>query len=589
MSTSFDRLERSFLGEWARRDPMRAVEMGRFSPFDGRVPEATAERMEQDLLLLKRTRTALERVPVARLSTTRRLDAGLMKCMLDQWIFERDVLRRWESIPVAPRLIGECLYQVLGRNYAPLKLRMRKIMVRLELLPRLVDQSRSMLRRPVKILIENELETITRLPAFFHTLKEIGRLNLPPTPTFRLAKQVHTLQNAVEQYYNWLIIDVLSECTTTHVMDPDLYADLARARGIGASPETLARSLAADHERLKGRLREMARRMKRRLPLEDLRDRLKANHPAEFDGVLKFMREAVGRTREFVDRSGFATLPSRESFYVVEMPTYLRHVQPLSLTGPCTHLDGKAEGYFMVSPGDCDSDRLKEFSHSAMTGMTLREGYPGRHLMQASAPESASPLRRLYQAPAMAEGWVFYAEERAREMGYDDTPQGHFLSTLEEIARVTRATIDLRIHAGKITGPEAVNLLIDEVGMDRIVAEAEVRRILLCPTEALDGLWGREQIRELRRETRDRLKAHFNEKTFHDALLRAGALPPPLMKQWLLETLKAPKEDPIKVAAKPAPAKKKPAQPKAKAKPKPKPKKHPPARKKHMKPARRHR
>jgi uncharacterized protein (DUF885 family) len=80
-------------------------------------------------------------------------------------------------------------------------------------------------------------------------------------------------------------------------------------------------------------------------------------------------------------------------------------------------------------------------------------------------------------------------------MGYDETPQGHFLYALNQISRAARALIDLELHAGKMTVPEAVNLLIDEVGMDRIVAEAEVRGILIAPAESLSALYGRDANR----------------------------------------------------------------------------------------------
>lgn len=541
---AFDRLERTFTRAWVRRDPLRAVDAGLTSGFDGRVPDAGAACIEDEIKLLKRTQQQLDRINVEKLPEPRRQDADLLRRMLEHKIVELDVVRQWESIPVAPRLIGECLYQLVVRNYAPLKLRLRRIMTRIDQLPKMIEQSKSRLRRPVKVLIENELETITRLPAFFHNLKEIGRLNLQETPMNAMARQVYQLQNNVEQYYNWLIIEVLSGCPSDYAIPPAHYAALMKARGLTVSPDAMLRRTNEELERLRHRLREQGRRLKRRIPLEDLRDRLKSSHPNDFDGVLKYLRDQVNRTRDFVARSGFATLPAKENLYVVEMPTYLRHTLPLSHTAPPCFVDGKIEGYFMVSPGDCDSSRLKEFSFPALAGMTIREGYPGRHLQQAIAGRHASLIRRLYQAPETARGWMFYSEERMREMGYDDSPQGHFLFTLEQISRAVRAVIDLRIHAGRMSVQEAVNLLIDEVGMDRIVAEAEVRRILITPTESLDAVHGIERFRELRQETKARLKAGFDERAFHDTILGAGALSMPVLRRHLSETLKAPKVEP---------------------------------------------
>lgn len=541
---AFDKLERDFFRTWVRRDPMRAVDAGLTSPYDARVPDGSAEHIEEDIRILKRFRGQLERLSVPQMPLQRQIDAALMDRMISHLLMELDTVRMWEVVPAAPRLVGECIYQLLGKNYAPLKVRMRRIMSRLALLPRTIEQTKSQLKRPVKILLENELETITRIPSFLHNLKEIGRLNLQITPMNALAKLVHELQNAVEQYYNWLIIDVLSDSPEDFSMPRAKYAGLMKVRGIPLSPDAMLQRTTSELERLKNRLKELGRRMKRRIPIEDLRDRLKANHPSDFDGVLKFVREEVNRTREFVVQTDFAKLPAREGLYVVEMPTYLRHMYPLSLTGTPARLDGKIEGYFMVSPGDCDSNRLKEFSYAAMTGMTIREGYPGRHLHQTFSENHTSLIRRLYRAPETVQGWLHYGEERIREMGYDETPQGQFIFTLEQISRAVRAIIDIQLHAGRMTVETAVHLLIDEVGMDRIVAEAEIRRILITPTESLTPIWGRDQIKELRREVRARLKGHFTDRAFHDAILGSAALPIPLLRRHLTETLQAPPPPP---------------------------------------------
>jgi len=56
------------------------------------------------------------------------------------------VLRYWETQPEAPTVLGQSIFQILSRNYAPLGQRMRAIMKRLEKMPKYIDQSRSRLR-----------------------------------------------------------------------------------------------------------------------------------------------------------------------------------------------------------------------------------------------------------------------------------------------------------------------------------------------------------------------------------------------------------------------------------------------------------
>src|ERR1043165_5901251 len=54
-----------------------------------------------------------------------------------------------------------------------------------------------------------------------------------------------------------------------------------------------------------GRSRRRSRASKRKVPSEDVRDLLKQQHPENFDGVLRFVRDSVGKSRQFTNRSKF--------------------------------------------------------------------------------------------------------------------------------------------------------------------------------------------------------------------------------------------------------------------------------------------
>jgi uncharacterized protein (DUF885 family) len=460
--------------------------------------------------------------------------------------------------------------------------------------------------------VEIELETITRLPGFFNLLKDIGREHLPATPQRDLNRLIDQTQNALERYSDWLIVDVLPDCKEEYAIGEDRFKKLLQVRGLDVSPGHIASVAEAEIDKIKERQKEVARQIKRKTALEDIRDMIKQQHAENFDGVLRFVRESVQKTRQFVNRSKYAQFPEGEQLYVIETPSFLRHFLPFGGTWAPARFEAKQDGYLFVTPGDCDSDKLKEHNYGALAAMTVHQGYPGRHVQTGWAIKHPSPLRSLFEDPATIGGWGFYCEERAKEIGYDDTPPSRFMQLQNMLLQAVRILIDVKLASGKMTINQSVEALIDYLATDRVCAEAETRRYITAPGVPIVHFTGREAVKELRKWAKDRLGPRFTETFFHSAFLQSGPIPIPFVKRELElrieEELKRPLEKPkeehprkeekkhaapagkpsakaaAKKAAKPAPKPKPKAKaksrPKTKARPHPKPKARRPAKKK---------
>jgi hypothetical protein len=142
-------------------------------------------------------------------------------------------------------------------------------------------------------------------------------------------------------------------------------------------------------------------------------------------------------------------------------------------------------------------------------------------------------LRLIYEDPASAGGWAHFCEERAKEMGHDDTPPSRFMQMQSMILASVRVMIDAKISTGKMTYQQSIETLIDYLGMDRVCAEAETRRFVVQPGVPTLHWWGREKMRELRKWAKDRMEARFSDTFFNVNILHAGVLPPPLLKREL--------------------------------------------------------
>ncbi len=581
----FEKLTRDFFRDWVHRHPLLGTALGFHDEFDDKMPDGSLEKELADHKFLHHALSEFEKTDPRKLAPVQAVERDAAIHMIRNWIFDREELRMWESSPEAPHVLGQSIFQVLSRNYAPLQQRMRAIMKRLEKMPKYIDQSRSRLRTPSKVFVEIELETITRLPGFFNLLKDIGREHMPATPQRDLNRLIDQAQNALERYSDWLIVDILPDCRDGFAIGEEKFKKLLQARGVDLSPGQLVSHAEADIARLKERQKEVGRVIKRKVPIEDIRDMIKQQHSESFDGALRFVRDAVGKSRQFVNRSKFVALPEGEQLYVIETPSFLRHFLPFGGYWPPARFEGRLDGYYFVTPGDCDSDKLKEHNYPSLTTMSLREGYPGRHVQMTWMIRHPSPLRTLADSNPASAGWGLYCEERAKEMGYDDTPPSRFMQLQAAVMAGVRVLLEARLASGKMTYEEGVETLIDYLGTDRICAEAELRRFVTRPGDATVQFWAREKLKDLRKWARDRMGPRFSETFFHTSFLQSGPIPIPLAKRELdlkiSDELSRPLDRPEEKKGHHPPAKPHPApvkgQPPARPAPPPKNKKARPA------------
>lgn len=533
----FERLEKQFFNTLISREPILATAIG-LHQYDDKLPNGSLNKELKDIRILKKFLREFSEINAKELSPSRTIDLELVIHMIRLWLYEKEEIRFWESHPEAPMIVGDSIFQIFVRNYAPLRERLRSIYKRLLKMPRYIEQSKTKLCAPVKLFVEIELETLTRLPGLFNTLKDIARENLLKTPFYYFNRVLEDVQNSLEKYGDWLIIDILPICKEEYAIGEEKFKTLLKLRGIDETPSQMLSFGESELGKLKAKLKPIAKQINRRASVDNVREIIKSQHPEKFENVLKYVRGAVEKARGFVIRSKFAEIPTNENLYVIETPSYLRHLIPFGAYFQPGKFEEKQDGYYFVTPGDSDAIRLKSHNFASLSNMTIHEGYPGHHLQLTCANLHKSLIRIFANATETIEGWAHYCEERTKEMGYDYNPRSNFMQISDLIWRAVRIIIDVKLSTGKMSYKEAVDYLFQETGMERNAAEIEVRRYILTPTYPLSYLFGKEKIKELKRYVKDKMRSKFNERFFHNTLLSAGSLPAKLLKKefdWKIE------------------------------------------------------
>jgi uncharacterized protein (DUF885 family) len=123
------------------------------------------------------------------------------------------------------------------------------------------------------------------------------------------------------------------------------------------------------------------------------------------------------------------------------------------------------------------------------------------------------------------EGWAHYCEQMMMEHGFVTSLESKLIQVNDAIWRAVRIIVDVKLSQGEMSFDEAVNMLIEEAGMSKEGAVAEVRRYTQTPSYALSYLLGKHLILQLRKEVKTKMGKEYNEKFFHDTITANGYLP----------------------------------------------------------------
>jgi uncharacterized protein (DUF885 family) len=189
--------------------------------------------------------------------------------------------------------------------------------------------------------------------------------------------------------------------------------------------------------------------------------------------------------------------------------------------------DGSRPGIFYYNTYDLQSRFL-----TGMVTLYLHEGSPGHHFQISLAQEDPHlpSFQRFNGNNAFVEGWALYAETLGYEMGLYDDPGQHWGTLDDEMLRAMRLVVDTGIHAKGWTREQAIAYMLENSGMGRSDAIAEVERYIAMPAQALSYKIGALAIQRLRAKAEEALGPAFDIRLFHEQVLGSGALPLPVLE-----------------------------------------------------------
>jgi uncharacterized protein (DUF885 family) len=160
--------------------------------------------------------------------------------------------------------------------------------------------------------------------------------------------------------------------------------------------------------------------------------------------------------------------------------------------------------------------------------IAYHEGLPGHHLQFSIMQELGDlpPVRKFgLDYNAFSEGWAFYSERLGKDVGFYQDPYSDYGRLQNEMWRAVRLVVDTGVHFKHWTRNQMVEYFREHTAMDEPNIQTEVDRYIAWPAQALSYKLGQMKILELRERAKRELGERFDIRTFHDAVLKDGALP----------------------------------------------------------------
>lgn len=194
-------------------------------------------------------------------------------------------------------------------------------------------------------------------------------------------------------------------------------------------------------------------------------------------------------------------------------------------------MDGTRPGVFYANLRD-----MNEVPKWSMPTLSYHEGVPGHHWQISIAQElkGLPQFRKVIPFTAYAEGWALYTEWLAKQAGwYGKDPFGDLGRLRDELFRAVRLVVDTGIHAKHWTREQAIAYMRDKTGMGEKEVKSEIERYIVNPGQACAYKVGMLKIQELRAHAQQQLGDKFDEREFHDTVLKNGSLPLEILEEQI--------------------------------------------------------
>ncbi len=432
--------------------------------------------------------------------------------------------------------LGDALFFMSVRAYAPLDRRCSDLAARLAEVPRYLDQVQKLQQSYEPIEAAAALDDGQGLASYLDELPQ----SCKTTKGFAaVQKNAATAHAAVGRFLQFVRAELPQKTHVAFRAGPELFAKMfGPYLQTDRTPDDV---LAAAHQRLVTLHAEMAVAARKVLTAagqstagndhvvtKRALDLVAADHPPAGE-YFALVKKSLADAHGFVRAQKLLTLDARENLSVRETPEFLRSSLSVAAFDPAPALQPDLGAFYYFTPfppswtAEQLASKLREYNRWMIDILTIHEAMPG-HYVQFERANDVQPtwrrtLRALLGSTAYIEGWACYAQDVVVNAGFRDGNPRLFLTDRKmELRAVLNSILAISLHARAMTDEAALKLMMDEGFQERAEAEGKLRRAKLSIVQLCSYFVGYEEWKAIRKATEPKLDAQ----KFHDRALGEG-------------------------------------------------------------------
>lgn len=540
-AAKFPKLVAEYLQDLHARHPMLAAASG-IHAWDGQLEDYSAQALTAESNAIKAFQARLAKVPPLELRLSDTFDYQILSSNMSARLLELEQIQSYVRNPqVYNEPISTGLLQLAMFESAPADTRLRQVIAKEKLVPRLLDSARSNIRKPHAVFLKVGIDSFTGtlsfvqsdLPTAFASVKD-QKLQAE----FR--KSTKTAGAAIAKYIKHLQGTRPDPHAMFAIGKENYEAKLKYDEGIEVPVDALLKIAERELSKTQEQFRTTAGLIDpRRDPMSVWAD-LQRDHP-KAGALVEEAQKQLDALVRFIDEKKIVTLPQSEPPVVGPTPDFMRWSSASMWTpGPFENRPLRAS-YLITDVDPKWTDKQKEeylgsINYPQLWTTSIHEVYPGHFVQGTYLKRVVSPVRKVSSmAPAsFVEGWAHYTEQMMIDEGFGGgDPKIRMGQLADSLLRLCRFVVGIHEHTRGMTVGQATRFFIDNAYMGETPSRIEAERGTFDPTYLVYSV-GKLAILKLRDDYKRDRSAEFSLQEFHDRLLSNGNAPLWVQRQMLL-------------------------------------------------------
>ena len=538
---AFNALVNEIVEDYYKQNPSGATYLG-IHTYDDKLEDFSRASITAEVARAKAFRQKLDAIDPATLTQDARLDREFLQHQMDSTVIQLDSVRGWEkNADVYSSTVTNGAYIIMKRDFAPATDRLKLVVARQKQVPAMLAEARKNLKSPPKIFTEIAIEQIDGNISFFKKDLPLAFADVKDAALLAEFKASNdAVMKALADYKTWMQKELLPASKGDYALGAETYSQLLNANEmIDMSLEQLLVVAEENRQKNEDALVATAKLIDPKKSVDQVLQLVESKHP-EPGALLKTTQDALDSLRQFIVEKKILTIPPSEPAHVQETPPFMRSTTSASMDTPGPFEEKANQAYYNMTlpdprwPKAEQDDFMRQWYYPSIANVSVHEVYPGHYLQFLYAKNFPSLTRKVFGSTSNIEGWAHYTEQLMIDEGFHaDDPSYKMAQLQDALLRNVRFIVGIKMHTQGMTVDQAKALFATQGHQPAAVAFSEAKRGAGDPLYGYYTM-GKLAILKLRDDYSVKMGTAFALREFHDAFVKLGPLPLPLIREKML-------------------------------------------------------